>query len=98
MACPPALAYADGPVAWVLMVVVGGLVVGVAVVGVVVVTIASAPGQPVRSHRPRQALKNGHAIPLSSRNVYVAMLFKLLSWTGWPVPFSLCVSDQPGKI
>ena len=97
MVCPPALAYADGPVAWVLT-VVGGLVVDVAVVGVVVVTISSAPGQPVSSHRPRQALKNGHAIPLSSRNVYVAMLFKLLSWAGWPVPFSLCVSDQSGRI
>ena len=66
MACPLALAYADGPVAWVLTVVVGGLVVGVAVVGVVVVTLVSAPGQPVCLHRPRQALKNGHAILLSS--------------------------------
>ena len=75
-------------------VVVGGLVVGlalgVAVVGVPVVTLASAPGQPVHSHRPRQALENGHAISLSPRNVYIATLFKLLGWAGRP--------DQSGRI
>ena len=37
----PALAYANGPVARVLMVVVGGSVVGVIVVGVAVVTVSS---------------------------------------------------------
>ena len=42
------MAYANGPVAWVLTVVVGRLVVGMIVVGVVVVT-ASALGQPVLS-------------------------------------------------
>ena len=36
----------QGPVARVLMVVVGGSVVGMAVVGVMVVTLASAPGKP----------------------------------------------------
>ena len=35
-----------GPVARVLMVLVGGPVVGMAVVGAVVVTLASAPGKP----------------------------------------------------
>ena len=64
MACPPALAYANGPVARVLTVVLV-----VAVVGVAVVTLASATGQPVHS---RQALENRHAISL-----YVAMFFKL---------------------
>ena len=85
----------NGPVARVLTVVVGGLVVGVAVsmavVGVAVVTLASALGQLVHSHRP---LKNGHAISLSPRNVYVATLFKLLVWAGRPAPCTLHVSDQ----
>ena len=74
--------------------VVGGSVVGVAVVGVVVVTLASAPGQPVHSHRPRQVLENRRAISLSPRNVYVATLFKLLGWAGRPVPCALRVSDH----
>ena len=61
----PALAYANGLVARVLTVVVGGSVVGVAVVGVAV----------VHSHKPRlAALENGHAISLSPRNVYVTTL------------------------
>ena len=78
----PALAYANGPVARVLTVVVG-----VAVVGVVV----------VHSHKPRPAIENGHTISLSLRNVYVATLFKLLGWTGRPAPCALRVSDQSGS-
>ena len=74
----PATAYANGPVAQVLKVVVGGSLVGVAVVGVAVVILASAHRQPVHSHKPRRALENGHAVSLSPRNVYVATLFKLL--------------------
>ena len=92
------MAYANGPVARVLTVIVGGLVVGVVVVGAVVVTLASAPGQPVHSHRPRQALENRHAISLSPRNVYVATLFKLLRWAGQPAPCTIRVSDQTGRI
>ena len=76
------------------MVVVGGSVVGVVVVGVAVVPLASAPGQPVHSHRPRQALENGHAISFSPRNVYVATLFMLLGWAVQPAPCALHVSDQ----
>ena len=67
----PASAYANGPVARVLTVVVGGSVVGIAVVGVVVVILASAPGQPIHLQRPRQALENGHTLSLSPRNVYM---------------------------
>ena len=67
----PASACANGPVARVLTVVVGGSVVGIAVVGVAVVILASAPGQPVHLHRPRRALENGHATSLSPRNVYM---------------------------
>ena len=63
-----------------------------------VVTLASAPGQPVHSHKPRQALENRHAISLSPQNVYVAMLFKLLGWAGRPAPCALRVSDQSGRI
>ena len=44
------MAYVNGSVAWVLTVVVGGLVVGVAVVGVAVVILVTAS---VHSHRPR---------------------------------------------
>ena len=53
--------------------------------------LPSGPGQPVHSHRPRQALENGRAISLSPRNVHVAMLFKLLGWAGRPAPCALCV-------
>ena len=103
-----ALAYVNEAVARVLMVVVGGLVVGgslvgmvvvgVVVVGVVVVTLVSGPGQPVHSHRPRQALKNGHVISLPLQNLYVATLFKLFGWAGWPAPCALHVSNQSGRI
>ena len=105
--------YANGPVAWVLTVVVGGSVVGVAVVGVAVVGVAVVhsrkprlvscpdPTQRVGSGyetKPRPALKNGHTISLSPRNVYVATLFKLLGWAGRPAPCALYVSDQSGRI
>ena len=83
---------------WLHMVVVGGLVVSMAVLGVPVVTLVLAPGQPVHSQKPRQVLENGHTISLSPRNVYIATLFKLLGWAGWPVPCALCVSDQSGRI
>ena len=43
------------------------VVVGAAVVGVAVVTLVSAPGQPVHSHRPKQVLEKRHAISLSPR-------------------------------
>ena len=82
----------------VLMVVVGGSVVGVVVVGVAVgvavVPLASSPGQPVHSHRPRQALENGHAISFSPRNVYVATLFMLLGRAVQTAPCALHVSNQ----
>ena len=77
----------------VLTVVVGGSVVGVIVVGVAVESQSQHSGnRAIRS----QANENRHAISLLPRNVYVAMLFKLLGWAGWPAPCALRVSNQSG--
>ena len=65
------MAYANGPVARVLTVVVGGSVVGIAVVGVAVVILASAPGQPIHLQRPRQALENGHSFSFTVKCLHV---------------------------
>ena len=87
----PALAYANGPVARVLTVVVRGSVVGgsvvglalgVAVVGVVVVTLASAPGQPVRLHRPR---RQGRHSKTDTPFLFHREIFTLLRFTSCKV-------------
>ena len=78
-------------VLWLCTVVVGRSVIGMTVVGVAVVTLASAPGQPVHSHRPRQVPENRHPISLSPRlNVLRCYTFQVAR-LGWPARHAPCV-------
>ena len=79
----PALAYANGPVAQVLMLIWLPPHLLLLCLLPTHLLLLSRPGQPVHLHRPRQALENGHTVSLSPCYAFQVARLCVSHQSGW---------------